>query len=90
MYARLERARNSVERQAAFYAAHAADGATPIVTGGFAPNGAGRLEVGGPIPDVNELTGRGLTAQSIGGAERAEELDSLRAIRQGIEQADSL
>lgn len=54
MHTRLEHAANPVERQAAFYAARAAGGAALIITGGFAPNEAGRLEEGGPLLDAKQ------------------------------------
>lgn len=49
MHTRLEHLDDPVRREAAFYAARAAGGAALIVTGGFSPNEAGRLEPGGPI-----------------------------------------
>jgi 2,4-dienoyl-CoA reductase (NADPH2) len=47
----------------------------------------------GQEPNVslaNELSARGLSARLIGGAEHAEELDALRAVREGVELAYSL
>lgn len=49
MHTRLEHLDNAVLREIAFYAARAAGGAAMLVTGGFSPNEAGRLEVGGPM-----------------------------------------
>ncbi len=57
MHTRLEQAPNPVERQAAFYGARAAGGVALIVTGGFAPNEAGRMETGGPILDAKQSLG---------------------------------
>jgi 2,4-dienoyl-CoA reductase (NADPH2) len=48
MHTRLEHLDNADARQRAFYGARAKGGAALIITGGFAPNDAGRLEVGGP------------------------------------------
>lgn len=54
MHTRLEHASKPVERQAAFYAARAAGGVALVITGGFAPSEAGRLEEGGPILDGSQ------------------------------------
>ncbi len=49
MHTRLEHQEESAQRQAAFYRERALGGVAMIVTGGFAPDEAGRLEEGGPI-----------------------------------------
>lgn len=48
MHTRLEHEDEPDKRQRAFYGARAEGGAAMIITGGFSPNDAGRLEVGGP------------------------------------------
>jgi 2,4-dienoyl-CoA reductase (NADPH2) len=48
MHTRLEHESDPDKRQRAFYGARASGGAALIITGGFAPNDAGRLEIGGP------------------------------------------
>jgi 2,4-dienoyl-CoA reductase (NADPH2) len=48
MHTRLEHESDSDKRQRAFYGARAKGGAALIITGGFSPNEAGRLEPGGP------------------------------------------
>ena len=49
MHTRLEHADEPDKRQRAFYGARAKGGAALIITGGFSPNEAGRLEPGAPI-----------------------------------------
>ena len=49
MHTRLEHMDNHFEREAAFYGERARGGAALIITGGFSPNEAGRLEAGSPI-----------------------------------------
>jgi 2,4-dienoyl-CoA reductase (NADPH2) len=49
MHTRLEHEAESVAKRAAFYRERAEGGVAMIVTGGFAPDEAGRLEEGGPI-----------------------------------------
>ena len=53
MHTRLEHASKPVERQAAFYEARAAGSVGLIITGGYSPDEAGRLEDGGPILDTH-------------------------------------
>jgi 2,4-dienoyl-CoA reductase (NADPH2) len=48
MHTRLEHESEPDKRQRAFYGARAKGGAALIITGGFSPNEAGRLEPGGP------------------------------------------
>jgi 2,4-dienoyl-CoA reductase (NADPH2) len=48
MHTRLEHESEPDKRQRAFYGARARGGAALIITGGFSPNEAGRLEPGGP------------------------------------------
>jgi 2,4-dienoyl-CoA reductase (NADPH2) len=48
MHTRLEHENEPDKRQRAFYGARAKGGAALIITGGFSPNEAGRLEPGGP------------------------------------------
>jgi 2,4-dienoyl-CoA reductase (NADPH2) len=48
MHTRLEHESEPDKRQRAFYGARAQGGAALIITGGFSPNEAGRLEPGGP------------------------------------------
>src|ERR1700757_83706 len=48
MHTRLEHESEPDKRQRAFYGARAKGGAALIITGGFSPNEAGRLEAGGP------------------------------------------
>ncbi|WP_024577638.1 MULTISPECIES: NADPH-dependent 2,4-dienoyl-CoA reductase [unclassified Afipia] len=54
MHTRLEHLDNADERQRAFYGARAKGGTALIITGGFAPNDEGRLEVGGPALLAND------------------------------------
>ena len=51
MHTRLEVESDAVRKQARFYAERARGEAALIVTGGFAPNGAGLMEPGGPRMD---------------------------------------
>jgi 2,4-dienoyl-CoA reductase (NADPH2) len=48
MHTRLEHESEPDKRQRAFYGERARGGAALIITGGFSPNEAGRLEPGGP------------------------------------------
>src|SRR5437016_2541119 len=54
MHTRLEHMDRHVEREAAFYGERARGGAALIITGGFSPNEAGRLEPGAPILATEE------------------------------------
>jgi 2,4-dienoyl-CoA reductase (NADPH2) len=54
MHTRLEQMDQSLRREAAFYGARAAGGVALIVTGGFSPNIAGRLEPGAPVLNTFE------------------------------------
>lgn len=58
MHVGLEEAENGFERMAAFYAARARGGAALIVTGGIAPNEAGRPYEGGAKLTTEEEAGR--------------------------------
>ncbi|MCP9946962.1 NADPH-dependent 2,4-dienoyl-CoA reductase [Streptomyces somaliensis] len=58
MHVGLEEAENGFERMAAFYAARARGGAALIVTGGIAPNDAGRPYEGGAKLTTEEEAGR--------------------------------
>jgi len=51
MHTRMEHLDDSVARHVAFYRERAKGGVGLIITGGFAPNEAGRIEVGAPILD---------------------------------------
>ncbi|MBX9654101.1 FAD-dependent oxidoreductase, partial [bacterium] len=53
MHTRLENEKDSGAKLAAFFGARANGGVALIVTGGYAPNRAGLIEVGGPILDAN-------------------------------------
>jgi 2,4-dienoyl-CoA reductase (NADPH2) len=56
MHTRLEHESEPDKRQRAFYGARAKGGAALIITGGFSPNEAGRLEPGGPtLMDGDDL-----------------------------------
>ncbi len=54
MHTRLEHLDQPMARQIAFYESRAKGGAGLIVTGGFSPNEAGRMEPGGPLLDNAE------------------------------------
>jgi 2,4-dienoyl-CoA reductase (NADPH2) len=54
MHTRLEHADEPDRRQRAFYGARAEGGAALIITGGFSPNEAGRLEPGAPILNASQ------------------------------------
>ncbi|MDO8278146.1 MAG: NADPH-dependent 2,4-dienoyl-CoA reductase, partial [Burkholderiaceae bacterium] len=54
MHTRLESEPDGIERQQAFYAERARGGVAMIVTGGFAPNQAGRVEEDAPVLETAE------------------------------------
>jgi 2,4-dienoyl-CoA reductase (NADPH2) len=54
MHTRLEHLDDHFRREAAFYGERARGGVALIITGGFSPNEAGRLEAGAPILSTGE------------------------------------
>lgn len=54
MHTRLETERDATSKQVAFYAERARGEAAMIITGGFSPNEAGLMEIGGPRLDSRE------------------------------------